>query len=348
MYLNVETGAHTPSAKWAFRLGFLMAAYIVTAAALFPIRFESLVSIYASKFLIGIPVLFVGGVCTAALINGREEPLRYAANMIRNRWVGGLLIMLFFYFSLIAFNAYKLAIPHVVPYYADQWLADADEWIHGTAPWELAHRLDSPIWSAIVLNCYEVIWFFQWFGMVLFVALWSDRTAGVRYLWAAALTLCILGTFMATSLASVGPLFYSQFLGEHRFAGLKLAFAENDYAYMVREPREFLLNTYRSGRIDAGGGISAMPSLHVAFVTLNAYFLSSLDRRLGVVGWAFAALIFYGSVYTGWHYAVDGYVSFAMVSLFWWSTGRIMQAPDIGGVKMMRLSAEADGSLVHP
>jgi membrane-associated phospholipid phosphatase len=62
--------------------------------------------------------------------------------------------------------------------------------------------------------------------------------------------------------------------------------------------------------------------MHVAFATLNAYLLSSLNIWLGILGWIFAALIMYGSVYTGWHYAVDGYVSIIVVSVIWWVTGR--------------------------
>ncbi|WP_352458864.1 MULTISPECIES: phosphatase PAP2 family protein [unclassified Mesorhizobium] len=48
------------------------------------------------------------------------------------------------------------------------------------------------------------------------------------------------------------------------------------------------------------------------------------QRRL-VLGWTFAALILYGSVFTGWHYAVDGYASIIVVSVIWWATGRLVR-----------------------
>jgi len=86
----------------------------------------------------------------------------------------------------------------------------------------------------------------------------------------------------------------------------------------------YLLTAYTSGRPDLGGGISAMPSMHVAFVTLNAFFLNGFGRRWAVAGWSFAALILFGSVYTGWHYAVDGYLSILVVSVIWYLTGRFV------------------------
>ncbi|MER8866395.1 hypothetical protein NKI19_22205 [Mesorhizobium sp. M0751] len=38
-----------------------------------------------------------------------------------------------------------------------------------------------------------------------------------------------------------------------------------------------------------------------------------------------ADLILYGSVFTGWHYAVDGYASIVVVSVIWWATGRLVR-----------------------
>jgi hypothetical protein len=31
-----------------------------------------------------------------------------------------------------------------------------------------------------------------------------------------------------------------------------------------------------------------------------------------------------GSAFLGWHYAIDGYVSIAVVSMIWWTVGRIL------------------------
>ena len=66
-----------------------------------------------------------------------------------------------------------------------------------------------------------------------------------------------------------------------------------------------------------------MPSMHVAFAILNALLLSDLNRWAGVVGWIYALGVMYGSVYFGWHYAVDGYVSAAAMLTIWRVAGRV-------------------------
>jgi hypothetical protein len=267
----------------------------------------------------------VGGVGTAALIFGREAPTKYAIDMVQTRWRGCVSVLLFFLAGMTAFSTYKSMIPTISPFYADIWLADLDEWLHGAAPWELAHRFDNDLWALFIVKSYEVLWFVQWFGTVLFVGMWSDRIARIRYLWAVALTLSIVGTLLALLLSSVGPIYHDHFVGGDRFGGLNAVMDALGPSSIVREYADYLLMLHTSGNAGMGGGISAMPSVHVALVTLNAYFLSSLNRWLGALGWAFATLIMFGSVYTGWHYAVDGYVSIIVVSVIWWATGRFVR-----------------------
>ena len=60
-----------------------------------------------------------------------------------------------------------------------------------------------------------------------------------------------------------------------------------------------------------------MPSLHVADALWVALIWNGLDRRLGVIGFSFFGLIAIGSVFLGWHYAVDGIVGAGIVLLAW-------------------------------
>jgi hypothetical protein len=55
-------------------------------------------------------------------------------------------------------------------------------------------------------------------------------------------------------------------------------------------------------------GIAAMPSLHVAAHVLFALWIRRLARPLLLLFVLAAALTFVGSVVTGWHFAVDGYI----------------------------------------
>lgn len=57
-------------------------------------------------------------------------------------------------------------------------------------------------------------------------------------------------------------------------------------------------------------GIAAMPSLHVAAVTMLAAFLFKLSSVAGIFGAIFGIVTFIGSIFLQWHYAIDGYIGF--------------------------------------
>ncbi|MGA7614727.1 MAG: phosphatase PAP2 family protein [Thermoanaerobaculia bacterium] len=52
-------------------------------------------------------------------------------------------------------------------------------------------------------------------------------------------------------------------------------------------------------------GIAAFPSLHVGFTTFVALWIGVFSRRMGLLAGLVAAMIFVGSVITGWHYFID-------------------------------------------
>ena len=53
-------------------------------------------------------------------------------------------------------------------------------------------------------------------------------------------------------------------------------------------------------------GIAAFPSLHVAFEVLALLWMRRLWRYGTMIFGFFTAVIFIGSILTGWHYLVDG------------------------------------------
>ncbi|HET9777156.1 MAG TPA: phosphatase PAP2 family protein, partial [Gemmatimonadaceae bacterium] len=77
----------------------------------------------------------------------------------------------------------------------------------------------------------------------------------------------------------------------------------------ARQYQTYLWAQYTSGNAGLTTGITAFPSLHVSSATLLALALQSWRRWAGIVGWAFVVLTLLGSVYLGWHYALDGYAS---------------------------------------
>jgi hypothetical protein len=312
----------------ATRSGWLLSAlclaYALAALCLQPARYLRLAQSYAEPFALFLPALLAAGLGLMALTFARRSPTRFMLDMVRQRWLAAAPVILLFFLGITAFTAFKIAIPDIVPFYADRMLAELDLSVHGVDPWTWTHSIVSEPVSAVIFIGYGYGWHVQWFGTLLFVAFWNNPAGRLRYLWALALTTILGGTVLAMALSSTGPIFHDQFYGGDRFAALQAALAQNPYAAPVHLYANYLLMAYQSGRPELGGGISAMPSMHVAFVTLNAFFLSGFGRRWAVAGWSFAALILFGSVYTGWHYAVDGYLSILVVSALWYLTGRFV------------------------
>ena len=65
------------------------------------------------------------------------------------------------------------------------------------------------------------------------------------------------------------------------------------------------------------GGISAMPSVHVAMAVLFALTLGEAFPLLRATGWLYALCVQIGSVVLAWHYAIDGYVATLLTLAVW-------------------------------
>ena len=303
-------------------LALAIAAYAAVAACIAPAGLAAMLATYAEQMLMLAPVL-VAGLGAASLIRRRQAPLSFIRDVLRERALPLTLTLAGFCLGMAAFTALKLAIPRLVPFYADPFLADLDALLVPGGSGMLAHAL-LPAWAAWPLAwLYGPVWFIAWFGTIAYVALSRDTALRRRYFWALALTLAIVGTLLATVLSSVGPVFYDRIYGGTRFAGLMALVDATSVGEYMRFASSYLYDNYTHGAHGFGTGISAMPSVHIAIVTLNAQMLWSRDRRIGALAWAYAAAIGFGSVYLGWHYAIDGLVSLVVVVAIWRLCGRL-------------------------
>ncbi len=311
-----------PSLARTLALPLAVLAYALLALAVSPSGFAFMIQSYVGQAMM-LAILLIAGLPIAALIFRPRAPVAFILELLRQRGLRLAIVVGLFCLGLAAFSTLKMAIPRLVPFYADPLLADIDAWLHGGNPGEFVHRL-IPSWAQYPLaNLYGPIWFVLWFGMVVIVALHPDRAFRQRYFWTMALVVGGLGTLTATAFSSVGPVFYERFFGSDRFAPLMASIASSAAGDYMRIASGYLLDGYLRDTGVTGGGISAMPSMHLAVVTLNALLLWRIDRRAGLLGWVYVAIILTGSVYLGWHYAIDGYVSIAAVAALWWVTGRI-------------------------
>jgi TRAP-type C4-dicarboxylate transport system permease small subunit len=85
-----------------------------------------------------------------------------------------------------------------------------------------------------------------------------------------------------------------------------------------------LWSLYADGTVGLGGGVSAMPSMHVSMAFLFVLLGWRVNRLLGIGALVFCTAIEVASVHLGWHYAIDGYASVALTGLIWWAVGRAL------------------------
>ena len=93
--------------------------------------------------------------------------------------------------------------------------------------------------------------------------------------------------------------------------------ANEHYRVLVLPVQSHLLASYRLGDHGLGGGISAMPSLHVSTALVSALAVSRVSRSAGAWLYAFMGVIMLGSIHLGYHYAVDSVVAVSMTLVLW-------------------------------
>ena len=230
-----------------------------------------------------------------------------------------------------AFSSIKSHIPLFNYYYADEMLMKIDQFVHfGYHPWELLQPiLGLPILTQFLDLSYS-IWFFLLFGICTWMAISRFRRLRLQFFISFFMTWIILGNIMAIILSSVGPCYYGMVVdGQSPYADLmnylNAAGYNQSTPLLALQNQKLLWNSFLSGvHLEFGGGISAMPSLHVAIAFLFVLVGMKIHKLLGVVFSYYALLIFLGSVHLGWHYAVDGYVAIVAVFTIWKMSDKIL------------------------
>ncbi|WP_417309300.1 phosphatase PAP2 family protein [Devosia sp.] len=307
------------------RLPLLVLGYAGLAALLRPEVYLSMVADYASQALTAAPSLLILGISIAALVRRRSAPLAYVGELLRSRTLPFLVTALLAVLGIAAFTTFKLSITGFIPFWADPALANIDHAIHFGDLGLWLHQVIPDWYGYFIGVLYGPIWVLMWFGIMGGVALHPDPALRQRYFTTMALTIALLGTVLATLLASVGPIFYDQFYDSPRYAELLAQLNASAVGEHMALMRSMLLSNYGVEHPAMGTGISAMPSMHVAIATVNVLLLFRLNRVAGLFGCVYLLMILTGSVYLAWHYALDGYVSIAAVTTIWWLVGRFAQ-----------------------
>ena len=261
-------------------------------------------------------------VCVMAF---RQEP--DPLGQLRTRWRGkGLrhrlaLPLVAAPIFMAAFVTLKSAATMTLPYNWDRLLTDLDYNLFGVDPWIPLHvALNNGIIPDMLEFAY-VGWQLLLPATMASVAIWMKPREVTQFYTAMFLTWIMAGVFAAALMHSAGPVFAYIFDDElgSRFEPLSasLLYALDGDSH-IRNVHKLLALSVGDAEVGRGGGISAMPSVHVAVTII--FLMAVWHRRYWRIAAAFyAAVIWLGSVYFGYHYVTDGPVAAAIALACWFA-----------------------------
>ncbi len=249
----------------------------------------------------------------------------------RERWRRAIPVFFIMLPMLSVFSSMKVAIPHLNPFEWDETLMKTDRFIHfGKDPWQwLQPLLGYPLLTYAVNLVYN-LWLLVLF-VVLYWQLFSRRDphSRMQFFIAFVLAWAIIGNLLATVFSSAGPCFLERLTGNDHYRPLMdyLAVANAKFDIMALGTQDDLWAGYKNDKIPLGGGISAMPSVHVATAMLYLFLAWRRENKaLKIISAVFFVFIVVGAIHLGWHYAVDGYLAILITPALWSIAGKVLDS----------------------
>lgn len=314
-----------------FHIIALAYACLVFALAFYIGRPEKMLALmYARRFLqlaFAVLLLFIAWQLFASL--KEASPLNAWRNRLISKFTP-LVVSRILLFTNIAifygtFTSCKRMLADLLEFSYDEKLAQLDFWLHGVDPWRLFGYTDG------LTRAFQVFYLHGWLlcmvGFSLYVIITQAKDIVRRYLLTFYASWILLGNVFAATFMSAGPVYYNAVTGSDRFEPLldKIEFSYGMAGTSV-DVQDLLWQDYMLDLGLLGSGISAFPSLHVAMATLWAVTSLMISFRLFVCMLCILIGVQSGSIYLGWHYAVDGYFSMFVVVILWISIRYITAA----------------------
>lgn len=219
----------------------------------------------------------------------------------------------------LVFISVKATLPSAMAFWADPLMANLDVALHGTDPYRITHVVLDWLPIDIPIFIYTHLWYLPACFLPVWLTIFDNDSSRVRrYMFLHAFAWIVLGNIFALAFMSAGPIYYDALLGTDRFADLAEVIASSGIADTpIGYTQTRLWESYVEGTLTATSGISAFPSVHVGMAAVVCLYLAERFRYLTVPAIGLVLSYEIASVHLGWHYAVDGYFSVAVVCLVW-------------------------------
>ncbi len=287
--------------------------------------------LFVAKLLTAVAISYGGMIAVFGLLwqrikSGSREPVGISLIW----YLGGALIA---GFTIPTFGIFKQLLLPAQGFPWDVSLAAFDKLLFfGNDPWRVTHAVFGNVTATWFLDKMYSVWMIIMYGFpAIVVAVFSDQTKRVRLIGCWLASWVLIGSLGAWIFASAGPCYYVELVGPHAsFAELNtqltsLANQAHAAGFKINaiDFQPMLLGAYNSGHYAPAGGISAMPSMHLAMATLFAIAGFETRRWLGIIMTVYWLIIWVGSIHLGWHYAADGIVAAVMMIALWVAFKRI-------------------------
>jgi hypothetical protein len=296
---------------------------------------------------------FLGGIILYGLYTAvrRESPRRYLRQIGTVRWI---VLSLRVWIAVMIFNYtyfwLKVCIPFVNPRLWDEALWKVDSLLHfGISPSILlVESASSGLLAALDL------WYGLWLASVsLSIAFFcaSPKEQVRRQFLLSCVLIWVLGAWIYTAIPVLGPIYVFGDVWQQAMQHMPSAeggqqLLLGNYQTIMRGIADGQLYQFNPTQ-----GIAAMPSLHVGVHWMLMLWMRRYARPLFLPAVIATLLTFLGSIATGWHYAIDGYVGIALGQFSYWAALRwergdgLAAEPSSGDVAEGRIARTAGTAL---
>lgn len=246
----------------------------------------------------------------------RGEKARWLATVRRPAWWGeALLVVIGASLISLGYSTLKVAVPVLNPRRFDALLWEVDRWtLFGMSPNVLALEVIPFPWIFDLIDrSYGGAFLVTLMVSFSYILAHEQRRLKVGWLFGSAI-LWLGGAWLYLALPSIGPAYVFQDVWDGvrdmlpRTTVTQKELIQNYLRMIGMRPIE------AARGVSLFYGVAAFPSLHLGFHAFVACWLQRIHPPVRLVGWLVVALMFVGSIVTGWHYMID---SIAGILLGW-------------------------------